>query len=839
MKYEDTPLAGRILKHVSRKEYKPVKPKILARQLKLADDQLRELKKTIKRLVKTGQLVWGSNHIVQKGADRPQGNEVIGTFRRASGGYGFVTPRVVEGDSPESRSEFVDVFIPARKTSDAADGDIVKVRVSRQKSERTGKNAELRLSGKILEVLRRRTHRFVGTYRERADQGYVTVDAAVFDADILVGDAGAKNCRHGDKVVIEMVRFPSRQRGNSLGEGVIVEVLGDRGKPGVDTLTVIREFDLPDDFSPDVLDDARKEAEKFDEAIGERTDFTQDTVITIDPKEARDFDDAISLQRQENGHWVLGVHIADVSHFVRPNTHLDNEAYARATSVYLPDRVIPMLPETISNNLASLQPDRLRYTMSVLIEFNPDGIPVNTELHRGVIRSAHRFNYEEIDEYLENDAPWKQKLPADVFRLVRDMHTLAMMLRQRRLDGGSIELSLPATKIDLDKDGKVVGAHEEINTESHQVIEEFMLAANQAVAVHLSDQGLFLIRRIHEPPSPAKLKQLTEFVRGLGIQADSLESRFEIKRVIAEANDRPERAAIHYAVLRSMQKAVYGPDEVGHYALNSENYCHFTSPIRRYPDLIVHRMVGSLIDGKKPSTDFGRLAKLGEHCSEREQRAEKAERELVKLKLLNFLADKLGTEMKATITGVESYGIFARCEELPVEGMVPIENLPQDHYFFDRPLRLLLGRKDNNSFRLGDPIRVRVSLVDLDRRELELELIGRLKSPERPRSKSGKRSASKRTSRSPGSQTTSSRRKSSSPSGSRNSRKRKSTASDKSNRARKSSKKKSKAASAKRKSSPSAKKKGTATKKKKTRANAKNARASKKKSTGKRPKRSR
>ena len=707
-----------ILDLVYQENYRPIKPKAIANQLDLPDEE-REIKRTIKRLIKDGQLTWGPQHLVLK-TDRPKvHNEIIGVFRKAQAGYGFV-------NSSEDHSilKGADVFIPERKTLDASDGDRVRVRLSKQRKEnrRHADSAEQRFSGRILEVVERRTNQFVGTYRERGGYGLVEVDGSQFDTDILVGDAGAKNCRAGDKVVIEMVQFPSAF---DEGEGVIVEVLGPRGKAGVDTLTIVREFGLPGEFSEQVLQEARNEASVFeDEEVPEdRTDFTNTTVVTIDPKEARDFDDAISLEQLENGHWRLGVHIADVSHFVRPNSDLDNEAYQRATSVYLPDKVIPMLPEIISNNLASLQPNRNRFVMTAVIEFTADGAPVATDLHRGVIRSAHRFNYEEIDDYLEDDRPWRQKLDGNVFQLVRRMHTLAMILRDRRMNRGAIELTLPEVKIVLDEEGRACGAKKVEHTESHQVIEEFMLAANEAVAREMADRGLFLIRRIHEAPAPAKLKDLTAFVKSVGIQAGSLQDRFEIKRVIKHARGLPEEYAVHFAVLRSMQKAIYSPKEVGHYALASQEYCHFTSPIRRYPDLIIHRMGGAIIEGKKPATDFQRLTKLGQHCSELEQRAEQAERNLIRLKLLNLLAEKQDEEFDAVVTGVESFGIFAQLRELPADGLIPIRTLPADRYEFDKATRTISGFRSGNQFRLGDAIRVRIAKVDPDRRELELELV--------------------------------------------------------------------------------------------------------------------
>lgn len=711
-----------ILELVLSDNYHPLKPKAIAKKLKLLDEE-REIKRTIKRLIKKGRLAYGPKHLVIRAHSKPAAknstnakaarktNEVVGKFRRAAAGFGFVTPN---GSTVSDRSE--DIFVPQSKTADAADLDIVKIRVS---GRREGNNN--RITGRVIEIIARHTHRFVGTYRENGGYGFVHVDGGVFESGILVGDAGAKNCKIEDKVVIEMANFPSLTQD---GEGVIVEVLGDRGSPGVDTLSVIRQYDLPDEFPENVLDDARAQADKFDEAIGNRTDFTSTTVITIDPKTARDFDDAISLKKLKNGHWELGVHIADVSHFVPLKSDLDNEAFNRGTSIYLPDRVIPMLPELISNNLASLQPDRVRYCMTALIEFTDEGIPIGTELHRGAINSAHRFTYEEIDEYLENDRPWKKKLTAEVFELVRNMHTLAMRLRKRRMKAGAINLILPEVKIDLDDDGRVSGAHTVDNTESHQVIEEFMLAGNEAVAQRMADEKLFYMRRIHPQPSEQKLTQLTEFVQQLGIHCDSLKSRFEVKRVIEESEGMPERHAIHYAVLRSMQKAVYSPEEVAHYALNSENYCHFTSPIRRYPDLIIHRMVGDLIDGKKPDSNFERLAMLGKHCSDLEKRATDAERDLIKLKLLNFMADKVGHRMQAVITGVEAFGVFAQGIEIPAEGMIPLANLPPDSYQFERDTRTLTGFKDGHEYRLGDQIQVQVAVVDPDQRTLEFEIHG-------------------------------------------------------------------------------------------------------------------
>jgi ribonuclease R len=302
------------------------------------------------------------------------------------------------------------------------------------------------------------------------------------------------------------------------------------------------------------------------------------------------------------------------------------------------------------------------------------------------------------------------------------MHSLAMTMRRRRMDRGSFDLSLPDVSIDLDEEGRVAGAHIETYTESHQLIEEFMLAANGAVAQKLFDLELFYLRRIHEPPTEKKLKDLTEFVHHLGVPCESLQSRFEIKRVIELANHMPEKHAINFAVLRSMQKAIYSPKEAGHYALSIDQYCHFTSPIRRYPDLVIHRMVGDLIDNKKPMSDYDVLERIGHQCSEMEQRAEQAERELIKLKLLNFLADRVGSTMEAVVTGVESFGLFVQGTDLPAEGLLPLEFLPADQYNFDAVTRTLQGHRAGNEFRLGDRLQVIVKLVDPDRRILNFAL---------------------------------------------------------------------------------------------------------------------
>ena len=680
----------------------------------------------------------GASSSESSGGREPRRDDVVGIFRRAAGGYGFVRPlEAAAGD----RSG--DIHISAASALDAATGDTVRVRLARGRDVRRPGPA-----GEIVEVVTRRTTRFVGGYFEAAGGGWVRIDGTNFARPVSVGDPGAKGVRENDKVVVEMVRFPSHLRD---AEGVIVEVLGAAGEAGVDTLTVIHEFGLPGPFPEGALAESRRQAERFREEVpAGRRDLTDRVIVTIDPVDARDFDDAISLERIDRGHWLLGVHIADVSHFVEEGSPLDQEAKARGTSVYLPDRVIPMLPEIVSNNLASLQPDRVRYARTCWIEFSADGIPVHAEEERSAIKSQRRFTYEEVDVFLADPDTPAVEMTGEVRSLLGRMRDLARMLRSRRMARGSLELAMPEVKIDLDRDGRVSGAHVVENTESHQIIEEFMLAANEAVAGMLAAAGAGFLRRIHPAPDPRKLRQLTEFVSELGFEVDTLESRFELQRLLDMARGRPEEHAVHYAVLRSLSRAVYGPQEDGHYALASDCYCHYTSPIRRYPDLTVHRALDLLARGRRAAAEG--LPRLGEECSLLERRAEAAERELVKLKLLLFLSSRTGQEMDAVVTGVESFGLFVQGLELPAEGLVALESLPDDSYRYERASHTLIGRRAGNSFRLGDRVRVTVFRVDLDRRTLDFRLVelgGRFRrragpSSQPPRDKTTSRNTSKK-----------------------------------------------------------------------------------------------
>ena len=697
--------AERVLTLVNELDYAPLTLKAMARKFEVATDDYADFRQVVKSLVKQGKLEQGRDKILRK---PDHSNAIIGLFRRSARGFGFVRPHTATARADQ-------IHIALEAAGDASSGDEVVVKIIKR-PRRPGTNIE----GRIVQILARASGLFVGTYFEDGAGGYVKIDGTTFHAPIYVGDPGAKGARAGDKVALEIVRYPTPYL---EGEGVITELLGQRGSPGVDTLSVIRAFNIPDTFDEAVLTEARQQASHFSEdEIGERLDLRTLLTVTIDPASARDFDDAISLVRDDRGYWSLGVHIADVSHFVRPATELDRSARQRGTSVYLPDRVIPMLPEVLSNSLASLQAHRTRYAVSALLEFNAEGILTSRRFARSAIRVKHRFTYEQAMDVMSHPDKADSGVAPEVARMVAAMRELAMILRRRRYARGALELNLPEIAIELGDQGQVTGAHLAVNDQSHQVIEEFMLAANEAVASYLTENHAGFLRRVHPDPDPLKLDSFAEFVRSLGLSLELPQSRFELQRVLRETAGKPEEYAVHFGLLRSLKQAVYKPEHEGHYALASDDYCHFTSPIRRYPDLQVHRQLTTLLEGKKPRSNVDELFVLGEHCTRTERRAEAAERELIRVKLLTHLESRIGETFQAIVVGVEDFGIFCRLVELPVEGLIHVTSLADDYYYLESGTHTLVGRSSGRRHRLGDRTAVRVAHVDLDRRELDLVL---------------------------------------------------------------------------------------------------------------------
>ena len=696
---------ARVLKLVDEPDYKPITLKAMSRGFEVEPERYADFRAAVKGLIRAGRLDLAKDKTLGKPETK---GAIIGVFRRSAKGFGFVRPH-------KSTEKADQIYIPAEASRDASSGDEVVVKVTKR-PRGPGMNPE----GRIVQVVARASGLFVGTYFEQEGAGFVRVDGTTIHSPVYVGDPGAKGAKPGDKVAVEMVRYPTPYL---EGEGVITEILGVRGQPGVDTLSVIRAFGIPDTFDDDVLDEAREQGRLFsEEQIGDRLDLRDQLTVTIDPATARDFDDAITLTHEESGFWNLGVHIADVSHFVRPGSALDNTARNRGTSVYLPDRVIPMLPEVLSNSLASLQAGKTRYTMSALLEFNHDGVRTDARFARSAIRVDHRFTYEQAHAVMTHPEQPHEDVGPELAGLLARMLELAMLLRKRRQARGALELNMPEIEIELGEQGEVVGAHLASHDESHQVIEEFMLAANEAVATHLTDRAAGFLRRGHADPDPGKLEDFAEFARSLGLRIDQPQSRFELQRVLAETADRPEAPAVHYGLLRSLKQATYTPEPVGHYALACDNYCHFTSPIRRYPDLQVHRQLALLLEGKKPRGHHDELTVLAEHCTRTERRAEAAERELVKIKLLTHLESRIGETFHAVVIGVEDFGVFCRLQELPAEGLVHVTSLADDFYYLEPETHTLIGRRSGHRHRLGDRVQVKVAHVDVDRRQLDLVL---------------------------------------------------------------------------------------------------------------------
>lgn len=719
------PLKTQLIEYLAKCGDKPLRPRALAKRFGVPKHERQMFEDLLEQVVAEGKArKTKEGRVANKAADDGARSGLLRGILKVTERGGWFVPHA-DDDLPRDAYTFErserDLFVFPEHLADAHDGDEVLVRPSRRLTSRGAR------TGSVEKVVVRKTTTFVGTYIEDHHRSYVRVDGKVFEEPIYVGDPGAKGAQPGDKVVIEMVRFPSPARS---GEAVITQLLGARGEPGVDQKIIIHEFGLPDEFPEAVIAAAREQVTQFDETqLEDRTDFTNETVITIDPVDARDFDDAISLTRSEDGHWHLGVHIADVAHFVPPKSVLDQEAARRGTSVYLPGRVLPMIPEAISNALASLQLGRVRFTKSVVIEFDAEGVPLHTEFHRSAIKSARRFAYEEIMPIVRDPSAALKDIAEPVVALIGRMHTLAMKLRGRRFEQGALELYLPETKLKLDSDGRVVGVNQMAHDESHQIIEEFMLAANSAVAVKLTEMGLPFLRRNHGRPDITKLRVFAEFVDSLGFHLKKAQSRHELQRLLNKVKGQDFEQAVNFALLRSLKQAEYSPIQEGHYALAMEDYCHFTSPIRRYPDLTVHRLLDAVIRREKSRQKGNRaktvgmsvplLLRLGLHCSATERRATQAERELIRMKLLRlFEGFNRERVFEVVITGVEKRGVFARSMEYPVDGFIAAHKLADGTLDFDRVTRTLIGRR-GAVFRLGDRLQVRIGRLDADERVLE------------------------------------------------------------------------------------------------------------------------
>jgi ribonuclease R len=614
-------------------------------------------------------------------------------------------------------------------------GDRVVARV-----ERIGSDG--RAEGRIVRILERASTTIVGRFDvDSSGFGFVVPFDRRLIMDVHIPGGDESTAEPGDMVLVEITRWPTPARG-PLGR--VTEVLGDIDDPGVDTEIIIRKYGIVDEHGEEaVAEAARLGTSVRDKDVEGRTDFRPLTTVTIDGEHARDFDDAITLDRLPNGHFWLGVHIADLAHYVREGSALDEEAYDRATSVYFPERAVHMFPPELSTGLCSLNPRVDRLVQSCLMEIDRAGSVIRYELHDGVINSNERMTYTDVNAILterdpEVSARYRTLVP--FFELMRDLFEI---LNQRRHRRGSIDFDLKEPELVLDDQGMVEAIIALERNVAHRLIEEFMLVANETVASHLAGQDVPTLFRIHEEPDPLKVAEFEEFVGTLGYSlAASPEdvSPKHFQKLVERMRGRPEEKPIAFLMLRTMQKARYDPENLGHFGLAADSYTHFTSPIRRYPDLIVHR---TLRESRHGLMDEGRreqlvedLPEIARHTSERERRADDAERELVQWKKVRFMADKVGDEFEGYVTGVSAFGLYIELIEHFVEGMVHVSTMADDYYRFVEKAHLLKGENTGKVYRLGDRVTVQVIKVDMERRQVDLglsEILERVRASEENR----------------------------------------------------------------------------------------------------------
>lgn len=698
------PLAERILRLLRTYPGRFFRVSEIARRLGQRSPQaVQEVRAALGELLEAGLI---SRARSKRYGYQPRRRYVEGVLRINPQGFGFVTPD--EGGE--------DIFIPPRHMATALDGDRVRVALFARRTSGDGRS-----EGEVVEVLERRRNRLVGTVRRFRRLHVLEPDDPRFLHDVILTEMGG--AREGDKVVVELdLEGWTDPRINP--EGRVVEVLGPAGRSDVEVLAVAKAFDVPSVFPEDVLREAEMLPARIDEGeLRGREDFRSWIVFTIDPIDAKDFDDAISLRRLPDGSYELGVHIADVSHYVRPGTALDREALRRATSVYLVDRTLPMLPERLSNDLCSLRPEEDRLVYSVLMTLSPQGIRKSYRIVKGVIHSRARFSYEEVDAILEG----RQRHPFS--EILREMNALARTLRQRRMRNGSLDFDLPEVKFVLDEHGLPLEVIPKVRKDSHKLIEEFMLLANRTVAEHIGRRRTGhaarpFVYRVHDKPDPEKLIQLDEFVRHFGYRIEKEGNRItprSLQKLLHDVEGSPEEAVIEQLVLRSMAKAIYSTRNIGHYGLAFRYYTHFTSPIRRYPDLIVHRLLEHYSRGGS-DWNIEELEAICRHCSLRERAADEAERESIKLKQVEYMSRHIGEVFEGVISGVAPFGIFVQLLETLAEGLVRLRDLRDDYYVFDERQYALIGQSTGRYYRLGDRVRVVLARADTERRQLDFQL---------------------------------------------------------------------------------------------------------------------
>lgn len=689
----------------------PATMRELIRMLEVSPDDRSGFRRRLRRLVETGEVIRirGNRYGVAA-----RMNLVSGRLQVNPRGFGFVTPE------PEAEHPVADIYVAGVNLHQAMHGDRVAVRVEQQGG---------RVEGRIVRVLERANHDLVGRYEvDKSGVGFVVPfdPRVVLDVQIPVSaDGGASS---GQMVVVAIDRWPTGTRG---AIGHIVEVLGALDDPGVDNDLIIRKYRIPDSHDPAAVAEAERLGDTVAPAdLSHRTDFRAVTTVTIDGETARDFDDAITLDTLPNGHHWLGVHIADVAHYVQEGSALDACAYARATSVYFPERAIHMFPAPLATGLCSLNPGVDRLVQSCLMEIDQRGAVVRFELHDGVICSDARMTYTAVDKILtERDAATREAY-AETVPLFEAMETVYRRLHARRVRRGSIDFDLKATRLVLDEAGLVEDIVAADRNVAHRIIEEFMLAANETVAGFLQDSGAPALFRVHPVPDPMKVAEFDAFAatlgHSLGAPPEQVRPR-HFQQLLKRLHGRPEERPVALLMLRTMQKAQYDPVNAGHFGLASKTYTHFTSPIRRYPDLVVHRLLrerrGRTLSPERQQELGEALPEIGRHTSVMERRAEEAEREIIHWKKVRFMTDKVGDEFTGYVTGVTGFGLFVELLDPFVEGLVHISSMADDYYRFLDADHTLVGENTGKTYKLGDRVAVQVARVDTDRRQIDLGLV--------------------------------------------------------------------------------------------------------------------
>nr|WP_321405816.1 ribonuclease R [uncultured Carboxylicivirga sp.] len=638
-----------------------------------------------------------------------RGSTVTGIVDMTASGAAFIVP---DDGSDE------DVFIPRNAMNKALNGDRVKIFKS---ARRKHKQPE----GEVIEILERKREHFVGVMQISRGLAFLVVDARVMQNDIFIPAKGLKGAKNGQKAIARIIEWPERAK-NPIGE--IIDVLGDVGDNNAEMHAILAEFNLPYKYP----DEVNAEAETIDagitpEEIKKRRDFRGVTTFTIDPADAKDFDDALSLQKLKNGNWEVGVHIADVTHYVEEKSLLEKEAFDRATSVYLVDRVVPMLPEHLSNGICSLRPNEEKLCFSVVFELDDNANIVDSWVGRTVIYSDRRFTYEEAQNVIETGE-------GDLKEEILTLDRLAKIIRKQRFSDGAIGFERVEVKFKIDENGKPESVFFKEAKDANKLIEEFMLLANKRVAQLIGKNELnpkrkskpkTFVYRIHDVPNPDKFDAFASFVRRFGYEAlpkgaESINK--SLNRVLNEAHGKKEQNIVETLAVRTMAKAIYSTHNIGHYGLSFKHYTHFTSPIRRYPDIMVHRLLQRYLDGGN-SVNEEKYEEMCEHSSDMEQRAADAERASIKYKQVEFLKDRVGEEFDGVISGVTEWGLYVEIIENKCEGMIPIRDLNDDYYRFDEEEYCLIGQKYNRRYQLGDPLRITVASANLEKKQLDFALV--------------------------------------------------------------------------------------------------------------------